>query len=204
MTKPFWKLPGKEHEKLFQEAAQKERKESFDKGWCCAEGGFNDSVAFAFPPDGTVKIDKKDIREAIEYAIRSNETEGLDTSKSTEELLNQVHFGKITLEQVRQLIDQKAKALAKDKEIESILASLRMEGLEPNKETLSMVEMVKCGEITTTEAIEAGKIKFTALREGKHITLNDALKIVKSPRQGWTEKFKEMHEAGDDELIDKA
>lgn len=104
MTKPFHELSGKEQEKLFQEAAREERRKIFKKGWCCVQAGINDAVSFAFPPDGAVRFDKKDIREAIEFAIRTNQAEEIDTSKNIDELLDQVHFGELTLDQVRKLI----------------------------------------------------------------------------------------------------
>lgn len=85
------------------------------KGHCYAQAGMNDIVGFAFPPDGTVTIDKKTIREAIEYAIRSNALEGLKTSPETKKLLERVAVGEITFDQVRQIINQKAKQLSSKK-----------------------------------------------------------------------------------------
>jgi uncharacterized protein (DUF433 family) len=107
----FIHKPG-EVDKMFKEGVRKARQERFDQGWCCIQAGSKDAVSYSFPPDGAVKIDQKDIKEAIEYAIRMNKAEGLDTSQSSEELLRQVVFGKITFEQVRKLIEEKARAMA--------------------------------------------------------------------------------------------
>lgn len=59
-------------------------------------------------------INASDIQEAIEYAIRSNAVEGLITSKETQALLDRVVAGELTFDEVRQLIDIKAKSVRSD------------------------------------------------------------------------------------------
>lgn len=56
---------------------------------------------------------KKSLQDAIDYAIRQNELEGLITSDETRQLLKRVAAGELTFDQVRQIIDAKAKKLAK-------------------------------------------------------------------------------------------
>lgn len=53
----------------------------------------------------------KNIKEAINYAIRQNRLEGLETSQETKKLLNRVAAEKLTFDQLRQIIDAKAKKL---------------------------------------------------------------------------------------------
>lgn len=51
-------------------------------------------------------------QRAIEYAIRANQIEGLEISPETKKLFDQVAIGKISFEEYRQIIDQKARSLS--------------------------------------------------------------------------------------------
>lgn len=50
--------------------------------------------------------------EAIDYAIRNNAQEGLELTPDTLALFEKVKIGKLTLDELGQIIDAKAKALA--------------------------------------------------------------------------------------------
>ena len=55
---------------------------------------------------------KNDIREAIDYAIRSNDQEGLATSAEARALLELVAEGVITFDEIKAAIDIRARALS--------------------------------------------------------------------------------------------
>jgi len=52
------------------------------------------------------------LKEAIEYAIRQNQLEGLETSEETKALLDRVARGDLTIEQLLKIFDAKARKYA--------------------------------------------------------------------------------------------
>jgi len=71
--------------------------------------------------------------EGIEYAIRQNKLEGLETSPESKKLLEDVVKGKLAMDQLREIFDKKAKKYAQKKwihelsgkEMEKVLANIK-------------------------------------------------------------------------------